>query len=170
MGAGTTRLKVTARRIESLFATRLVDLIACQGPRLGGKPSVSALKLLLVEDHAAVGRAIAKSLKAQGYVVTLVHNYADARTVAGYHDVGVFDITLPDGDGIELCERLLRERRVGGALFCSGSIDDLLLERAEETAPVISKEASFWELCDAIKAAAPRPSAAPSGSSSPPLP
>jgi CheY-like chemotaxis protein len=113
------------------------------------------LNLLLVEDNGAVGRAIAKSLRAQGHAVTLVHSYADARTTEGYFDVGVFDITLPDGDGIALCEALLEERRIGGALFCSGSIDDLLLERAEETAPVISKEASFWELCDAIQAAAP---------------
>lgn len=128
------------------------------------------MKILLVEDNAAVGRAIAKSLKAQGYVVTLAHTYAEARAGSAYNDVGVFDITLPDGDGIELCESLLRERRVGGALFCSGSIDDLLLERAEETAPVISKEASFWELCDAIKAVARRPSGAPDGGASTPPP
>ncbi len=115
------------------------------------------MNLLLVEDNGAVGRAIAKSLRAQGHTVTLVHNYTDARATAGYFDVGVFDITLPDGDGIDLCEQMLRERRIGGALFCSGSIDDLLIERAEETAPVISKEASFWELSDAIVAAAPKP-------------
>ena len=123
------------------------------------------MKLLLVEDNAAVGRAIAKSLRAQGHLVTLLHTYADARVAIGYHDVGVFDITLPDGDGIELCERLLRERRIGGALFCSGSVDDLLIERAEETAPVVSKEASFGELCSAIEGVAPATS---SGSSGPP--
>ena len=122
-----------------------------------GNPTSNPLKLLLVEDNAAVGRAIAKSLRAQGHTVTLVHTYADARAGTAYHDVGVFDITLPDGDGIELCEVLLRSGRIGGALFCSGSIDDLLLERAQETAPVISKEASFWELCKAIEAAAPSP-------------
>jgi len=113
------------------------------------------LNLLLVEDNGAVGRAIAKSLRAQGHTVTLLSNYGEARATAGYFDVGIFDITLPDGDGIELCELMLRDRRIGGALFCSGSIDDLLLERAQETAPIISKEASFWELCDAIQAAAP---------------
>jgi DNA-binding response OmpR family regulator len=126
------------------------------------------LKILLVEDNGAVGRAIAKSLKAQGHLVTLAHTYADARAAVAHHDVGIFDITLPDGDGIELCEVLLREGRIGGALFCSGSIDDLLLERAEETAPVISKEASFWELSDAIASVAKRTSAAPRGASSPP--
>jgi CheY-like chemotaxis protein len=112
------------------------------------------LNLLLVEDNPAVGRAIAKSLRAQGHAVTLVHSYAEARAATGYHDVGVFDITLPDGDGIDLCEQLLRERRIGGALFCSGSVDDLLIERAQETAPVVSKEVSFWELCSAIEGAA----------------
>ncbi|HVY28620.1 MAG TPA: response regulator [Polyangiaceae bacterium] len=112
------------------------------------------MNLLLVEDNPAVGRAIAKSLRAQGHTVTLVHSYAEARAATGYHDVGVFDITLPDGDGIDLCEQLLRERRIGGALFCSGSVDDLLIERAQETAPVVSKEASFWELCSAIEGAA----------------
>lgn len=115
------------------------------------------MNLLLVEDNAAVGRAIAKSLRARGHLVTLAHTYAEARTAGGYHDVGIFDITLPDGDGIELCETLLRDRRIGGALFCSGSIDDLLLERAQHTAPVVSKEASFWELCQAIEAAVPSP-------------
>jgi CheY-like chemotaxis protein len=123
----------------------------------GGKPTSTPLNLLLVEDNAAVGRAIAKSLRAQGHTVTLAHTCAAARAATDYHDVGVFDITLPDGDGIALCEALLRDRRIGGALFCSGSIDDLLLERAQETAPVISKEASFWELCQAIEAAAPSP-------------
>jgi len=125
------------------------------------------LKLLLVEDNGAIGRAIAKSLQAQGHLVTLALSYAQARG-ADYHDIGIFDITLPDGDGIELCEALLREGRVGGALFCSGSIDDLLLERAEETAMVISKEASFWELSDAIALVAKRSTPAPRWSSRPP--
>ena len=122
------------------------------------------MNLLFVEDNPAVGRAIAKSLRARGHSVTLVHTSAETRAALGYHDVGVFDITLPDGDGIELCEQLLRERRIGGALFCSGSVDDLLLDRAQETAPVVSKEASFWELCSAIENVTPRPR----GSSGPP--
>jgi len=115
------------------------------------------LHLLFVEDNVAMGRSLAKSLRAQGYIVTLAHTCADAHAAAGYFDVGIFDITLPDGDGIELCEQLLVARRIGAALFCSGSIDDLLLGRAQETAPMISKEASFSELCAAIQAAGSSP-------------
>jgi CheY-like chemotaxis protein len=115
----------------------------------------SCVDLLFVEDNAAVGRAMAKSLRARGYVVTLAHTCAEASSAPGPFDVGVFDITLPDGDGIELCELLLAKGSVRAALFCSGSIDDLLIQRAERAGPVISKEASFAELCLAIEAAGP---------------
>jgi DNA-binding response OmpR family regulator len=121
------------------------------------KPSPTPLKLLLVEDNAPIGRAIAKALRAQGHAVTLAHTYTEARSASGYYDVGIFDITLPDGDGIELCELLTGEGRIGAALFCSGSIDDLMLDRAQQSAPVISKEVSFLELCQAIEGAARPP-------------
>jgi DNA-binding response OmpR family regulator len=110
------------------------------------------LNILLVEDNRAVGRAIAKALEAQGHRVTLVHDCAGARAVTEPHQLGILDISLEDGDGIELCRRLLDERRVEAALFFSGSIDDLLVERAERVARVVAKEASFAELCAAIEA------------------
>ncbi len=134
---------------------RVAEAASLPGEREG------LVNLLLVEDNAAVGRAIAKSLRAQGHTVTLVHTCAEARAGVDHYDVGVFDITLPDGDGIGLCEQLLAEGRIGAALFCSGSIDDLLLERAQETAPVIPKEASFGELRQAIEGAAASRNAAP---------
>jgi DNA-binding response OmpR family regulator len=110
------------------------------------------VNILLVEDNRAVGRAVAKSLEAQGHHVTLVHDCAATRSVTEPHDIGIFDITLDDGDGIELCRQLLGDGRVAGALFFSGSIDDLLVERAERVARVVAKEASFAELCAAIEA------------------
>ena len=120
---------------------------------LGRGKAAKAVNLLLIEDNPTVGRALAKSLRAQGHQVTLAQSCADARATTGKNDVGIFDLSLPDGDGIELCEQLLKEGRIRGALFCSGSIDDLLIDRAQQTARVVSKEASFWELCRAIAAA-----------------
>ncbi len=111
------------------------------------------MKLLYVEDNRGIAQIVAKTLRLAGHDVTLRHGYADALQASGYHDVGLFDLTLPDGDGIDLCERLLAERRIGAALFCSGSIDDLLLERAAETAPVIRKDATLAELERALAAA-----------------
>ena len=49
----------------------------------GGKYA-NPVNLLLVEDNAAVGRAIAKSLRAQGHTVTLANSNAEARAAAGY--------------------------------------------------------------------------------------
>ena len=100
------------------------------------------MKLLYVEDHRAIAQVVAKTLRLAGHEVTLLHSQAEALAVGQDHDVGIFDLGLPDGDGIELCERLLREGRIGAALFCSNSIDELLLERAARTAPVIGKDAS----------------------------
>jgi CheY-like chemotaxis protein len=110
------------------------------------------VKLLYVEDNRGIALIVAKTLRMGGHDVTLRHGYADALRVDDYHDVGLFDLSLPDGDGIDLCERLLAERRIGAALFCSGSVDDLLLARAAETAPVIAKDATFAELERALAA------------------
>jgi two-component system response regulator DevR len=110
------------------------------------------VNILLVEDNRPVGRAVAKSLEAQGHRVTLTHDCAAARAVSEPHQLGLFDISLEDGDGIELCRELLSDGRVAGALFFSGSIDDILVERAERVARVVAKEASFAELCAAIEA------------------
>lgn len=114
------------------------------------------MNLLLVEDNGAFGRALAKALRSMGHSVTLLHSCEDARHATGYYEVGLFDIALADGDGIELCRSLLRRGSVGSALFCSGSIDDALIERAAQVARVVAKEASFAELCAAISSAARR--------------
>lgn len=110
------------------------------------------MKLLYVEDNRGIAQIVAKTLRLAGHDVTLLHGYADALQVGEYHDVGLFDLSLPDGDGIDLCERLLAAQRIGAALFSSGSIDDLLLARAAETAPVIAKNATFTELERALAA------------------
>ena len=67
---------------------------------MGGN-ALKPLNLLLVEDNAAVGRAIAKSLRAQGHTVTLANSYAEARATTASFDVGIFDIKLARGNGID---------------------------------------------------------------------
>ena len=71
------------------------------------------MNLLLVEDNGAVGRAIAKSLRAQGHTVTLVNSYADARAASGYFDVGVLDTfglaqVLAEANAIVLADKFDR--------------------------------------------------------------
>ncbi len=107
-----------------------------------------------MDDNAAVARAMAKALSAHGHLVTLAHTCSEARQ-SGRHDVGVFDLTLPDGDGIELCRALLAAGSVATAVFYSASVDELWLARAHKTAPVVSKDAGLPGLLSAIRACAP---------------
>lgn len=113
------------------------------------------VRVLLVEDNAALGRTLAKTLEQRGFHVTLAGSAETARGETGPFDVGVFDITLRDGDGIELARSLLERGTVGGALFCTGSVDDWLVSRARRTGAVVYKDASLTELCEAIRGAAP---------------
>ncbi|MDA3960997.1 MAG: response regulator transcription factor [Planctomycetota bacterium] len=63
--------------------------------------------LLLVEDEVRLARNLVLNLEAEGYTVTHAATCAEARTAIGPDiDLVVLDLTLPDGDGIELAEQL----------------------------------------------------------------
>jgi DNA-binding response OmpR family regulator len=104
------------------------------------------VRVLIVEDNTAMARAIEKSLRVHGHAISLVHSAAAARAESTSFDVGVFDISLPDGDGVELAEQLLAERRVRHVLFFSGAVDDYMIDRAQVTGRVLPKDQSFSEL------------------------
>jgi len=70
------------------------------------------MKILIVEDEARLAQFVRQSLVEQSHTVTLVSTCKDARDAlceTGY-DAIVLDLTLPDGDGLDL----LREWRRGG--------------------------------------------------------
>jgi CheY-like chemotaxis protein len=76
---------------------------------------MSALAILLVEDHEDSARMLARLLQKRGYVVTTALSFANALAAAarmGAIDVLLCDITLPDGDGCALL-RVLQERMDG---------------------------------------------------------
>ena len=104
------------------------------------------MNVLIVEDNAAIARAIEKSLRAHGHAISVVGSAAAARSASDAFDVGVFDISLPDGDGIDLAEELLAERLVRHVLFFSGVVDDDMIDRAKLTGRVLPKDQSFSDL------------------------
>ena len=104
------------------------------------------MNVLIVEDHAAIARAIEKSLRAHGHAITIVNSAGSARATGSAFDVGVFDLSLPDGDGVDLAEELLASGVVAHILFFSGSIDDYAIERAQRTGRVLPKDQSFSDL------------------------
>lgn len=66
------------------------------------------MRLLVVEDEAKMRSLLKRGLSEEGYVVDTAPSFAEALWlgVEAEFDAIVLDLTLPDGDGLELCRRL----------------------------------------------------------------
>ncbi len=69
------------------------------------------MKLLIVEDDKTIAMGLEYSLEQEGYSVLVCHDVASGKKAFQEHtfDLCLFDLTLPDGSGYELC-KLARER------------------------------------------------------------
>lgn len=110
-------------------------------------------RLLLVEDEATLARAMARLLRRSGYDVFLAGACDEARSAAGTFSLGVFDVDLPDGDGIGLAEGLLKSGAVRRALFFSGTTSAAKQERAAKLGTFVQKISGFPRLFRAIEEA-----------------
>jgi two-component system KDP operon response regulator KdpE len=74
-------------------------------------------KVLLVDDEAAIVRAVGAALTARGYRVVTAATGEGALSLAATEEpaVIVLDLGLPDIDGIEVCRR---DRGAGGDRWC----------------------------------------------------
>jgi two-component system response regulator QseB len=77
------------------------------------------MKILLVEDEAALRAALGGSLRQAGYVVEEAASFAQAREkMALYqYDCVLLDLTLPDGAGLDLLRALKAGRSAAGVLI-----------------------------------------------------
>ncbi len=71
------------------------------------------MRLLIVDDDRSAARLVAKSLRAEQFVVDLARTAADGDELAtvNIYDAILLDVTLPDKDGIVVC-RDLRARGI----------------------------------------------------------
>jgi len=69
------------------------------------------LNILLVEDDRTIAMGLEYSLQQEGYLVTLCHDVTTGKNAltGNKYDLCLFDLTLPDGSGYELC-KLARDR------------------------------------------------------------
>jgi two-component system OmpR family response regulator/two-component system response regulator QseB len=72
------------------------------------------MRVLVVEDHEDLARLVGEILQAEGWAVDLVQSLEEAEGLlaAFPYDLVVLDLTLPDGDGMDLL-RSLRGRGEG---------------------------------------------------------
>jgi two-component system cell cycle sensor histidine kinase/response regulator CckA len=92
------------------------------------KPVVPGIRILLVEDEDGVRGFAARALRGQGYDPRAVASVQEAVQIFhaenGNFDVLFTDVVLPDRNGLDLAEELLRVKPGLRVLFTSGYMDD----------------------------------------------
>ena len=80
-------------------------------------------RILFIEDHEDTRELVAFVLEASGYRVTSETTMAEALRLAAVNqfDLYLIDNWLPDGDGVELCERIREFDGTTPVLFYSGA-------------------------------------------------
>jgi DNA-binding response OmpR family regulator len=132
------------------------------------------MRILVVEDEQDLALAIADSLRREGYAVDVAPNARTAVELATFnpYDVVCLDLNLPDGDGLEVCRRVLADERpvTGPApapkilmLTARGSVEDRIRGLDEGADDYLVKPFSLGELSARIRALLRRDTA--SGSS-----
>ncbi len=131
-----------------------------RAPAPGGGPRENGVKLLVVEDDPTTGEYLERGLRQHGFVVDLARTREEALRMAVLcpFDVGVFDVMLPDGSGLDLLAEL-RRRGVGfPVLFLSarGEVTDRLRGFELGADDYIAKPFAFAELVARVRAVARR--------------
>jgi two-component system, NarL family, response regulator DevR len=114
-------------------------------------------RLLIVEDHASFRQTLAFVFNQQPdfEVVAQAGSLGEARRVMRGRgaDLGVIDLALPDGDGLELIEDLREANPLFAALVLTASLDRADHARAIEAgaAGVLHKSADVDEIMDAAR-------------------
>lgn len=86
------------------------------------------MKLLVIEDGKQLAESIIEYLKREGYHCEVASKLEDALEKVTLHeyDCILLDITLPDGNGLTVLERLKSEGKLEGVIIISakGSLED----------------------------------------------
>ena len=82
------------------------------------------MKVLFVEDDYSIAMGLEYSLKQEGYEICTCHTVAEAMQALEEErfDLCLLDVTLPDGNGYEICKRA--KRREDTAVIFLTACDD----------------------------------------------
>ncbi len=103
-------------------------------------------RILIVEDEPAIGRALARALEKDGYLVDVARTHADSLAFQAEYVCGVFDIELPDSDGVDLATSLRARGVVKEVVFFSGMSDGKSETRARARGAYVHKSEGLARL------------------------
>lgn len=117
-------------------------------------PALSKKRLLLVEDHESSREAVSRILTRMNYDV--VHAPTLTEGLDGLDpppDCVLLDLTLPDGPGELILERIKKEHLPSRVVVCTGEHDSRRLESVKRLHPaaILQKPVSLAELVTAFR-------------------
>lgn len=113
------------------------------------------MKLLVIEDELEINESICRFFKAEGFLVENAINYNEAiYKVQDYnYDCIILDLSLPDGDGLDLIKEIKKEESKACIIVVSArdSLDDKVTGLEIGADDYLSKPFSMVELNARIK-------------------
>jgi len=113
------------------------------------------MRILLVEDDNALRGALKEMLHREGYAVVAAPNVQAARQAMHSDiDLVILDVTLPDGDGVELCGKWRMEGIQTPILFLTAKDEELDVVRGLDAGgnDYVAKPFRMQELLSRIRA------------------
>lgn len=113
-------------------------------------------KILLLEDDISLIDGLKYSLIKQGFDLTVAQTLREAEQFLSksQYDLLLLDVTLPDGTGFELCEKLRKQRNPVPIIFLTASDEEINIIRGLDSGgdDYITKPFKLGELCSRIQA------------------
>ena len=114
------------------------------------------MKILIVEDEIELRVVISNYLSKEGYICEVAENFqkAEEKLAVYEYDIILLDITLPDGNGLELLKSIKARNVKSGIIILSAknSLDDKILGLDLGSDDYITKPFQLSELNSRIKA------------------
>lgn len=114
-------------------------------------------RILLLEDDISLVDGLEYALKRNGFDVEFVHTVEEAiRYLPGIsrYDLLILDVTLPDGTGFAVCEKVRKQGSQVPIIFLTASDEEINVIRGLESGgdDYITKPFRLGELCSRIRA------------------
>lgn len=114
-------------------------------------------QILLLEDDVSLIDGLQYSLKKNGFGVETVRTVSDAMTrilEIEKYDLLLLDVTLPDGTGFEVCEKIRKKNQQIPIIFLTASDEEVNIIRGLDSGgdDYITKPFKLGELCSRIRA------------------
>ncbi|SHJ65904.1 DNA-binding response regulator, OmpR family, contains REC and winged-helix (wHTH) domain [Anaerocolumna jejuensis DSM 15929] len=114
-------------------------------------------RILLLEDDISLVDGLKYSLNRNGFDVELVRTVEEAMShlpEIGAYDLLILDVTLPDGTGFEVCEKVRKQGKQIPIIFLTASDEEVNVIRGLDSGgdDYVTKPFKLGELCSRIRA------------------